>query len=176
MGSARASPNVWAMGAEDLRALNPRLVYVHAAGYGADGPYAHRPIYAGVASALAGQVVRHAGTWIDPDFASDLSPVEAQAIVLPRLRGPVDGDANAALAVLSSLLLGIYHQRRTGEGQVVTHFDDRRQRACATPTTSSATRASRHCRVPIPRATGSTRSTGSTRPGAGGFSRRTETG
>ena len=43
---------------ERLKAINPRLVYVHAAGYGADGPYAQRPIYAGVASALAGQVVR----------------------------------------------------------------------------------------------------------------------
>jgi crotonobetainyl-CoA:carnitine CoA-transferase CaiB-like acyl-CoA transferase len=108
------------MGAEELRALNPRLVYIHAAGYGADGPYAHRPIYAGVASALAGQVVRHAGSWVDPDFTANLNPTEAQAIVLPRLRGPVDGDANAALAVLSSLLLGIYHQRRTGEGQVIS--------------------------------------------------------
>jgi crotonobetainyl-CoA:carnitine CoA-transferase CaiB-like acyl-CoA transferase len=108
------------MGAEQLRALNPRLVYIHAAGYGPDGPYASRPIYAGVASALAGQVVRHAGTWVDPEFTRSLSPVEAQAIVLPRLRGPVDGDANAALAVLSSLLLGIYHQRRTGEGQVIS--------------------------------------------------------
>lgn len=49
------------VGAEVLTALNPRLVYLHAAGYGIDGPYAHRPIYAGVASALAGQIVRHAG-------------------------------------------------------------------------------------------------------------------
>ncbi len=108
------------MGSGELRALNPRLVYLHAAGYGVDGPYAHRPIYAGVASALAGQVVRHAGSWLDPELTKSLNPAEAQAIVLPRLRGPVDGDANAALAVLSSLLLGIYDQRRTGEGQVIS--------------------------------------------------------
>ena len=108
------------MSSGELRALNPRLVYVHAAGYGVDGPYAHRPIYAGVASALAGQVVRHAGSWLDPELTKSLNPAEAQAIVLPRLRGPVDGDANAALAVLSSLLLGIYDQRRTGEGQVIS--------------------------------------------------------
>jgi crotonobetainyl-CoA:carnitine CoA-transferase CaiB-like acyl-CoA transferase len=108
------------MGADALQSLNPRLVYLHAAGYGVDGPYAHRPIYAGVASALAGQVVRHAGSWLDPELTQSLNSVEAQAIVLPRLRGPVDGDANAALAVLSSLLLGIYDQRRTGEGQVIS--------------------------------------------------------
>jgi crotonobetainyl-CoA:carnitine CoA-transferase CaiB-like acyl-CoA transferase len=93
---------------------------VHAAGYGVDGPYAQRAIYAGVASALAGQVVRHAGSWIDPGLTSSLNRVEAQAVVLPRLRGPVDGDANAALAVLSSLLLGVYYQRRHGEGQLIT--------------------------------------------------------
>jgi crotonobetainyl-CoA:carnitine CoA-transferase CaiB-like acyl-CoA transferase len=108
------------MDADTLRSLNPRLVYLYAAGYGVDGPYAHRPIYAGVASALAGQVVRHAGSWVDPDFARSLSPVEAQALVLPRLRGPTDGDANAAVAVLSSLMLGVYDQRRTGQGQVIS--------------------------------------------------------
>jgi crotonobetainyl-CoA:carnitine CoA-transferase CaiB-like acyl-CoA transferase len=108
------------LGWDSVGQLNPRLVYLHAAGYGVDGPYAQRAIYAGVASALAGQVVRHAGTWIDPALTSSLNRVEAQAVVLPRLRGPVDGDANAALAVLSSLLLGIYYQRRHGEGQLIT--------------------------------------------------------
>jgi len=108
------------LGWDSVHQLNPRLVYLHAAGYGADGPYAQRAIYAGVASALAGQVVRHAGSWVDPALTSSLNRVEAQAVVLPRLRGPVDGDANAALAVLSSLLLGIYYQRRHGEGQLIT--------------------------------------------------------
>jgi crotonobetainyl-CoA:carnitine CoA-transferase CaiB-like acyl-CoA transferase len=108
------------LSADTLRRLNPRLVYLHAAGYGPDGPYAHRPIYAGVASALAGQIVRHAGSWVDPELTQSFSILEAQTILLPRLRGPVDGDANAALAVLSSLLLGIYHQRRTGEGQFLS--------------------------------------------------------
>lgn len=108
------------LGVDTLCQLNPRLVYLIAAGYGVDGPFAHRPIYAGVASALAGQVARHAGTWMDPDLTSSLDMVEAQAVVLPRLRGPVDGDANASLGVLSALLLGIYHQRRTGIGQVIS--------------------------------------------------------
>lgn len=105
------------LGHDELRAINPDLLYVHAAGYGVEGPYAHRPIYAGVASAVAGQITRHAGSWLDPELTMSLpTTVEAQAVVLPRIRGPVDGDANAALAVLSTLALGIYHQRRTGEG------------------------------------------------------------
>jgi crotonobetainyl-CoA:carnitine CoA-transferase CaiB-like acyl-CoA transferase len=108
------------MGWDALGALNENLVYLHAAGYGVDGPYAHRPIYAGVASALVGQIHRHAGTWLDPELTRSMGTLEAQAVVLPRLRGPTDGDANAALAVLSSLMLGIYHQRRTGQGQLIT--------------------------------------------------------
>ena len=51
---------------ETLSSINPRLVYVHAAGYGVTGPYAHRPVYATTAMALAGSVARHAGSWMDP--------------------------------------------------------------------------------------------------------------
>jgi crotonobetainyl-CoA:carnitine CoA-transferase CaiB-like acyl-CoA transferase len=36
--------------------------------------------------------------------------------VLPRLRGPVDGDANAAVAVFSTVLLGLLARARTGLG------------------------------------------------------------
>ena len=103
-----------------LAKLNPRLLYVHAAGYGASGPYAHRPIYAGVASALAGQVHRHAGYWLDPELTTSLSVTEAQVVILPRLRGPTDGDANASLGVFTTIMLGLFDQRRAGRGQLAT--------------------------------------------------------
>jgi crotonobetainyl-CoA:carnitine CoA-transferase CaiB-like acyl-CoA transferase len=105
------------LGRDDIRRLNPSILYVWAGGYGADGPYATRPIYAGVASALAGQVYRHAGYWLEPELTSSLDTLEAQTIVLPRLRGPVDGDANAASAVFSTLLLGLFARARHGIGQ-----------------------------------------------------------
>ena len=103
-----------------LSKLNPRLVYVHAAGYGIDGPLAHRPIYAQVAQAVAGSIGRYGGRWLDPEFTKTLSWIEAQVVVLPRLRGAVDGDSNAALAVLTSILLALYDQRRTGKGQFLS--------------------------------------------------------
>jgi crotonobetainyl-CoA:carnitine CoA-transferase CaiB-like acyl-CoA transferase len=103
-----------------LSARNPRLVYVHAAGYGVDGPYAHRPIYAQVAQAIAGSIGRYGGRWLEPEFTRTLSTMEAQIVVMPRIRGIVDGDSNAALAVLSSLLLALYEQRRTGRGQFLS--------------------------------------------------------
>jgi crotonobetainyl-CoA:carnitine CoA-transferase CaiB-like acyl-CoA transferase len=108
------------LGYETLRQLNPGLVYVHATGYGTDGPYAARPIYAQVAQSVAGSVGRYAGKWLDPELTAGMTPVEAQVVVLPRVRGPVDGDTNAALAVGSTLALATYQQRRSNEGQFVS--------------------------------------------------------
>ncbi|MCV7282396.1 CoA transferase [Mycolicibacterium flavescens] len=105
------------LGYEELSALNPRLLYVHAAGYGTDGPYAKRALYAQAAQTVAGSFGRQVGYWVDPAQSEGFSVMELQAVVLPRLNMMVDGDSNAALAVLAALSLGIYHQRRTGTGQ-----------------------------------------------------------
>lgn len=105
------------LGYEQLKALNPRLLYVHAAGYGSDGPYAHRALYAQAAQAVAGSFGRQVGYWMAPERNVDMSVMELQAVVIPRLGQVVDGDSNAALGVLAAVALGIYHQQRTGEGQ-----------------------------------------------------------
>ena len=93
---------------------------MHAAGYGAHGPYSHRPVYASTALALAGNLTRHAGFWMDPDLSSDFSVVELQNVIAPRLRGPIDGDSNAAQTACSALMFGLFHQRRTGVGQFLS--------------------------------------------------------
>ena len=107
------------LGYEELKEINPRLLYVHAAGYGTDGPYAHRALYAQAAQAVAGCFGRQVGYWSDPAQSEGFSVMELQAVVLPRLNPLVDGDSNAALAVLAALSLGLYHQQRTGQGQFV---------------------------------------------------------
>lgn len=108
------------LGDDELRELNPRLLYVHAAGYGSDGPYAGRALYAQAAQAVAGSFGRQVGYWADPARNVDMSVMELQAVVIPRLGQVVDGDSNAALGLLAALALGIYHQQRTGEGQRMT--------------------------------------------------------
>jgi crotonobetainyl-CoA:carnitine CoA-transferase CaiB-like acyl-CoA transferase len=105
------------LGHEELRAANPRLLYVHAAGYGTDGPYSERALYAQAAQAVAGSFGRQVGHWADPAVNVDMSVIEMQAVVAPRLYQVIDGDSNAALEVLAAVALGIYHQQRTGEGQ-----------------------------------------------------------
>jgi len=107
------------LGYEELRSLNPRLLYMHAAGYGGDGPYAHRALYAQAAQAVAGSFGRQVGYWMAPERNLDMSVIELQAVVIPRLGQVVDGDSNAALSVLAALALGVYHQQLTGEGQLL---------------------------------------------------------
>jgi crotonobetainyl-CoA:carnitine CoA-transferase CaiB-like acyl-CoA transferase len=46
--------------------------------------------------------------------------MEIEAIIKPRIACPTDGDSNAALSVLSAVMLTLTHQRRTGEGQHVS--------------------------------------------------------
>ena len=105
------------LGYEELKELNPRLLYVHAAGYGTDGPYAHRALYAQAAQSVAGSFGRQVGYWTDPAQSEGFSVLELQAVGLPHLNQLVDGDSNAALALLAALSLGLYHQQRTGQGQ-----------------------------------------------------------
>jgi crotonobetainyl-CoA:carnitine CoA-transferase CaiB-like acyl-CoA transferase len=105
---------------ESLRKLNPRLSYVHTTGYGTSGPMSARPIYAQVAQAVAGSISRYGGRWMEPEFCIDMSVLEAQLVVLPRVRGVVDGDSNAALAVATTLGLTIFDQAPHGSGQFAT--------------------------------------------------------
>ncbi len=116
-GFRSSVPTKLGLGYEELSALNPRLLYVNASGYGIDGPYAHRALYAQAAQAVAGCFGRQVGHWADPARSEGMSVPELQAVILPRLNPLVDGDSSAALAVLAAVSLGVYHQQRTGEGQ-----------------------------------------------------------
>jgi crotonobetainyl-CoA:carnitine CoA-transferase CaiB-like acyl-CoA transferase len=105
---------------ETLRAINPRLVYVHAGGYGPDGPAAQRPMYAQTAAAIAGSYYRYAGYWLAPELSEGMDITEIRAILEPRIHALADGDSNAALGVLSAIVLGLFAQQRTGAGQFVS--------------------------------------------------------
>ncbi len=50
------------LGYEDLRAANPRLVYLSINGFGADGPYAHKSAYDPVVQAYGGLAAVQAGS------------------------------------------------------------------------------------------------------------------
>lgn len=95
-----------------LRALNPKLVYVNAPGYGTGGPFGHRPAYAPSIGAAAGLALADF-----PAAAEEVSGIEdikraaAQlntAGAIPQLQA----DGIAALGVASTLLLGLLARAR----------------------------------------------------------------
>ena len=82
---------------EAVHALNPRLVYCAALGYGSDGPYAGKPAYDDIiqaASGIAGLAERRDGT--------------------PAYHPTVTADKVSALHVVYGVLAALLHRERTG--------------------------------------------------------------
>lgn len=88
---------------EDLRALNPKLVYVSLSGWGEKGPMAHKPVYDPIIQALSGLSSVQGG-------GDELRPRLIRTILPDKLTG-----ITAAQAVTSALVA----RGRTGEGQHV---------------------------------------------------------
>ncbi len=87
---------------EDVRSVNPKIVYISIVGYGSRGPYAGRPAYDDLIQAAVGipslGALREGGARFAPISVAD------------RVTG-----MNAATAAIGAL----YHRLRTGEGQHV---------------------------------------------------------
>ncbi|MBS0242550.1 MAG: CoA transferase, partial [Proteobacteria bacterium] len=91
-------------GWEQCKALNPRLIYCAAMGYGSDGPYAGKPAYDDIIQAGGG----FAGLAWQRDGAPDYHPM-------------VTADKVGALHVVYAVLGALFYRERTGgkTGQLV---------------------------------------------------------
>lgn len=83
-------------------ALNPRLVYAVATGFGQDGPHRARPAFDEVIQAASGLAAVVGG--------EDAPPAFVPSLVADKITG---------MALLSALLAALLHRERTGEGQLV---------------------------------------------------------
>ncbi|WP_238367757.1 CaiB/BaiF CoA transferase family protein [Mesobacterium pallidum] len=86
-------------GEEELRALNPRLVYCAISGFGTSGPSRDRPAYDTVAQAASG-------------YLRLLTPPESPRVIGPAIADAVTGQY-AAMAILAALL----ERGQTGTGR-----------------------------------------------------------
>jgi crotonobetainyl-CoA:carnitine CoA-transferase CaiB-like acyl-CoA transferase len=86
---------------EDLRTVNPRLVYLSISGFGETGPYADRRVYDPIVQALSGLTTVQAGS----DTAR------------PRLIRTVLPDKLTAMAGAQAITAALVARGRTGEGQ-----------------------------------------------------------
>ncbi|MEZ5741525.1 MAG: CoA transferase, partial [Burkholderiaceae bacterium] len=88
---------------DDLKAVNPGIVYLNLVGYGHKGPYAGKPAYDDLIQGVGG--IAGAFTMIEGQ-----EPRFVPAVIADRLSG-----LNAAHALIAALL----HRERTGQGQMV---------------------------------------------------------
>jgi crotonobetainyl-CoA:carnitine CoA-transferase CaiB-like acyl-CoA transferase len=84
-------------GVEAVRAMNPKLIYCAAVGFGSNGPYAGRPAYDDVIQAMSG----FAGLFALRDGAPALAP----SIIADKVVG---------LHVVYAVLAALLHRERTG--------------------------------------------------------------
>lgn len=93
----------WGLGWDELRAVNPGLVFLRVSGYGQTGPYRRRSGFAHIAHAFAG--------------LSYLCGFPGETPVVP---GTVPlGDYMASLYGAIGVLIALRHRDRTGRGQVI---------------------------------------------------------
>ncbi len=88
-------------GYEECHALNPRLVYAAATGFGQDGPWAARPAFDEIIQATSG-LATSMGTDDEPAFVPSLV-----------------GDKVCGLALAAAVSAALVHRERTGKGQLV---------------------------------------------------------
>lgn len=94
--------HAFGLGYEDLRQLNPGLIYASISGFGHTGPYAQRGGFDLVAQAMSG-----------------LMSITGEVGIEPMKCGIPITDLGAGLFALQAILAAYIHRLRTGEGQHV---------------------------------------------------------
>jgi crotonobetainyl-CoA:carnitine CoA-transferase CaiB-like acyl-CoA transferase len=87
------------IGARDLRALNPRLVYCSISGFGQDGPLAGWPAFAHIISAMSGMM-----------------ELERNGDATPRVAYLQAADVLAGTHAFGAILAALLRRERTGDG------------------------------------------------------------
>lgn len=88
-------------GYEACKALNPRLVYAVATGFGQDGPWHARPAFDEIIQAASG---------FASAMGSDDQPQFVPSLAADKLTG---------MALVSAICAALFHRERTGQGQLV---------------------------------------------------------
>ena len=91
------------LGPDNLRELNPRLIETHVTGFGATGPYAHRPGIDPLSQALMGLSRAQGGLENPPVFPAQLAPT----------------DYTAGAMGAYGTILALFVRQRTGQAQRV---------------------------------------------------------
>jgi crotonobetainyl-CoA:carnitine CoA-transferase CaiB-like acyl-CoA transferase len=91
------------LGYDDIRAVNPRIVYASATGFGARGRYAGKPAYDDLIQGLSGIAAIAPDAWGGE----------------PRYMPIAIADRTTGLYLANAISAALFHRERTGEGQAV---------------------------------------------------------
>jgi CoA:oxalate CoA-transferase len=90
------------LGYEQLRAINPRLIYAAVSGFGHTGPWSKKPAYDLIVQALGG-----------------LMSVTGQPGGPPTKAGSSIGDITGGMFAMFGITAALYHREKTGQGMMV---------------------------------------------------------
>lgn len=109
-------PQRLGIGYADLRAINPRIIYLSANGYGPAGPGAKRPSTHPIPGAAMGGVAYQVG-----GISDNIMDIQALRETSRRLfrANELNPDPNTAVVICAAALIGLTAQRITGTGQEI---------------------------------------------------------
>jgi len=90
------------IGYEDLKRINPKLIYLTASGFGLHGPSAEYPAFDAIGQAIGG--------------IASVSGIEGSPM---QTLGASVGDQTGGFMGAYAIMLGLFHRERTGEGQFI---------------------------------------------------------
>ncbi len=90
------------VGYNDLKAINPRIIYGSISGFGQSGPYSQKPAYDLVCQAMGGYMA-----------------ITGEADGKPYKLGTSIADASAGIHMAYALMAALYYREKTGVGQFI---------------------------------------------------------
>jgi CoA:oxalate CoA-transferase len=87
---------------EDVKEINPNIVYATCSGFGVTGPYAKKPAYDAIIQGYGG-----------------IMSITGSEETAPNRVGVSIGDITAGFYMTIGILTALYHRRHTGEGQML---------------------------------------------------------
>ena len=112
------APERLGVGYQQVRQINPRIIYVYASGYGDSGPHSDRPAMHPIGGAVAGGALAQLGRGglPDPDVPMAMEEILEVSRRISRAN-EVNPDPNSSMVISAGILLGIYARERFGISQ-----------------------------------------------------------
>ncbi len=107
------APERVGIGYDQVKAINPSIVYLYVGGYGSEGPYSHRPAMHPIPGAVDGGALAQAGRGTPPSPETPMTLDEVLEVSRRLGRSnEANPDPNTSMGVATALVLGLYAKQR----------------------------------------------------------------